>query len=249
MNKYIFLIFLFLASFVVRAQDEEFEVDPMLIELKAKILSSADSSAVPYANIILSRTHSGTITNGEGYFSLELLNIDSLEVTSVGFERTVLKIPSDYTGYEVLTFYMKPVLYNVGEVTVEGKAKELDYFEHGQPTDIKTELRGDAFNEKPKVLEAALSPASYLQYKFSKSEKSKREVRAAMADEEKWNAFSEIYNKEVIMDLTGLKEAYADTFMLWINSRNLLSYSANAYQVRSTVLENLPSFKQAYKLE
>ncbi len=249
MNKFIFLVCLLLASYVVHAQDEEYEVDPLLVELKAKILSSADSSAVPYANIILSRSHSGTITNGEGYFSIELLNIDSLEVTSVGYERTILKIPPYYTGYEILTFYMKPVLYNVGEVTVEGEAKELDYFDHGQPTDIKTELRGDAFNEKPKVLQAAKSPGSYLYYKFSKSEKSKREVRAAMADEEKWTAFSKVYNKEVIMDLTGLNEAYADTFMLWFNAKNLLSYSANSYQVRASVMENFPLFKQAYKLE
>ncbi len=249
MNKYLFFICLFFASFAVQAQDELYVVDPMLVELKAKILSSADSSAVPYANIINHRTHSGTITNNQGVFSLEMLNIDSLEITSVGFKPFILKIPSYYTGYELLTFYMEPVLYNVGEVTVEGEAKKLDYFEHGQPTDIKTELRGDAFNEKPKVLQAAVSPASYLYYKFSKSEKSKREVRAAMAQEEKWNAFSEIYNKEVIMDLTGLNEAYADTFMLWFNAKHLLSYSANSYQVRSTVLANFPSFKQAYKLE
>ena len=58
MNKFLFLICFIFISIVVNAQDEEFEVDPMLIELKAKILSSADSSAVPYANIILSRTHS-----------------------------------------------------------------------------------------------------------------------------------------------------------------------------------------------
>ena len=89
MKKYLFLAIFAVSIFSGYAQNEDFEVDPMLIELKAEILSVADSSGIPYANIILHRTHSGTITNGEGHFSLEMLNIDSLEVTSVGYEKTI----------------------------------------------------------------------------------------------------------------------------------------------------------------
>ena len=249
MNKYLLLIFLFLASFAVQAQDEEYEVDPMLIELKAKILSSADSSAVPYANIILHRTHSGTITNGEGYFSLELLNIDSLEVTSVGYERTILKIPSYYTGYEVLTYYMKPVMYNVGEVTVEGEAQKLDYFDHGQPTVIPPELRGDAYNEKPPLLAAFFTPMSYWQYHLSKREKRKRATREAMAIQKNWEMHSRNYNKEMVMKLTGLNEAYADTFMVWFNAQDVLPYTASEYQVRASIVEYFQVFKLDYDLE
>ena len=104
MYKYLLLLLIVLMSFSVWAQDENYPVDPMLIELKAKILSSSDSSAVPYANIINHRTHSGTITNGEGIFTLEMLNIDSLEVTSVGYKTFILKVPSYYTRYGMLTF-------------------------------------------------------------------------------------------------------------------------------------------------
>ncbi len=249
MNKYLLLIFLFLASFAVQAQDEEYEVDPMLIELKAKILSSADSSAVPYANIILHRTHSGTITNGEGYFTLELLNIDSLEVTSVGYERTILKIPSYYTGYELLTYYMKPVMYNVGEVTVEGEAQKLDYFQHGQPTEIDPELRGDAYNEKPPILAAFFTPMSYWQYHLSKREKRKRAAREAMAIQKNWEMHSKNYNKEMVMKLTGLNEAYADTFMMWFNAQDVLPYTASEYQVRASIVEYFQVFKLDYGIE
>ena len=86
MYKYLLALVIVLVCISAWAQDEDYPVDPMLIELKAKILSSADSSAVPYANIINHRTHSGTITNGEGIFTLEMLNIDSLEITSVGYK-------------------------------------------------------------------------------------------------------------------------------------------------------------------
>ena len=240
----LFFLFIFLG---VHAQESS--VDPILIELKARILSTADSSAVPYANIILHRTHSGTITNSDGYFSLEMLNIDSLEVTSVGFKKTILKIPSYYTGFETLTFYMEPVLYNVGEVTVQGKAQSLEYFDHGQPIDLAPELRGDAFNEKPPIIAAFFNPISFWQYHLSKREKEKREVREQMAIQKNWEMHSKNYNKEMVMKLTGFNEAYADTFMIWFNSKNVLPYTSNEYQVRESILLYSNIFKADYGLE
>jgi len=249
MQKILAILTLLLIFSGARAQDDSGLVDPILIELKAKLLSSADSSAIPYANIILHRTHSGTITNNDGYFSLEMLNIDSLEVTSVGYKKTILKIPSYYTGFETLTFYMEPVFYNVGEVTVEGEAQQLDYFEHGQPTDISPELRGDAFNEKPPVLAAFFNPISYWQYHLSKREKRKREVREAISLQKNWEMHSKNYNKEMVMKLTGLTEAYADTFMVWFNGQNVLPYTANEYQVRESIIQYSKLFKLDYGIE
>ncbi len=242
------LVFLSIAT-GIQAQDDTGMVDPILIELKAKLLSAADSSAIPYANIILHRTHSGTITNNDGYFSLEMLNIDSLEVTSVGYKKTILKIPSYYTGFETLTFYMEPVLYNVGEVTVEGEAQQLDYFDHGQPTEIAPELRGDAYNEKPPVLAAFFSPISFWQYHLSKREKRKREVREAISLQKNWEMHSKNYNKEMVMKLTGLNEAYADTFMVWFNGQDVLPYTSNEYQVRESIIQYSKLFKMDYGLE
>ena len=248
MIRYLLLLFFMIVFLVGQAQDEEYEVDPMLIELKAKILSVADSSGIPYANIILHRTHSGTITNGEGQFSLEMLNIDSLEVTSVGYEKTILKIPGYYAGFEVLTFYMQPVLYNVGEVVVEGKSQQLDYFDHGTPTELDPTLRGDAFNEKPPVLAAFFNPISYWQYHLSKKEKRKRKVREDMSVMRNWEVHSRNYNKEMVIKLTGLNEAYADTFMMWFNGQNVLPYTANEYQVRAAIVEKFEMFKLDYEL-
>ncbi len=249
MLKYLLIILLVLAVMQLKAQDEQEEVDPMLIELRAQILSVADSTPVPYANIVLHRTHSGTTTSSEGYFSMEMLNIDSLEVTSVGFQKTMLKIPSYYTGFETLTFYMLPVLYNVGEVTVAGKAKKLEFFEHGKPTSVPTELRGAAYNEKPHWLNAVFSPGSYWYYKLSKSEKRKREVREEMAITKNWEMHSKFYNKEMVMKLTGLNQAYADTFMVWFNAQHVLPYTTNEYQVREAIVQHYKLFKLDYGMK
>ncbi|WP_321371116.1 hypothetical protein [uncultured Draconibacterium sp.] len=248
MYKYLLALVFVLVCISAWAQDEDYPVDPMLIELKARILSSADSSAVPYANIINHRTHSGTITNGEGIFTLEMLNIDSLEITSVGYKPFILKVPSYYTGYEMLTFYMEPVLYNVGEVTVEGEAQQLDYFDHGNPTELDPTLRGDAFNEKPPIIAALVSPFSFAQY-YGKREKRKRKVREDMAIMKNWEMHSKNYNKEMVIKLTGLNEAYADTFMMWFNGQNVLPYTATEYQVRESIVQYYELFKLDYDLE
>ena len=231
-----------------RAQIDPLLIDPIIVRLKGRIVSAADSSAVPYANIINNRTHSGTITNANGYFSMEILNIDSLEATSVGYQKKIIRIPPDYNEQEILTFVMNPVNLLVGEVEVTGdKPKAAEGLGTGKPTDIPPELRGDAFNEKPPALSAIFNPISYWQYYLSRREKEKRDVREAMMLEKHWEMHSKNYNKEVVMKLTGLNEANADTFMVWFNAQNVLPYTATEYEVRTAITEYFEIYKRQKK--
>jgi hypothetical protein len=238
-----FLLLIF-ATTNVFAQDEE--IDPVLIKIKANILSLADSVPVPYANVLNMRTHGGTITNNGGYFTLEMLNIDSLVVTSIGYQRSVLKVPANYSGYTTLNFYIQPINYGVGEVRVEGEKPKVDLgFETGRTSEIAPELRGDAFNDSPPVLAAFFNPISYWQYYLSKKEKRKREVRKQLVIQKNWEMHSQNYNKEKVMMLTGLNEAAADSFMVWFNSQDILPYLSSEYQVRASVIE----FFHYYQIE
>jgi len=239
------LILLVATSFSGWSQNDDLLVDPILIRLKGRLVSSADSSAVPYANIINNRTHSGTTTNSDGYFTLEMLNIDSLVVSSVGYQKRVLRVPHNYNGQEVITFTIDPVNYAVGEVEVKGEKPGVDMgLGTGKPVDIAPELRGDAFNEKPPVLAALLNPVSFMQYYLSDRERRKRNVREAMALERNWEMHSKNYNKEVVMKLTGLNEAEADSFMIWFNAQNVLPYTATEYEVRASINYYFKIYKQ-----
>jgi hypothetical protein len=240
-----FLFFVF-ASFTGRAQDDSDLTDPILIKLQAKIISAGDSSPIPYANIINNRTHSGTITNREGNFTIEMLNIDSLVATSIGFERSIFKVPGNYTGYNTLIFVMLPSNYALREVRVEGDKPKVDLgFETGTASTISPELRGDAFNEAPPVLAAFFNPFSYWQYYLSKKEKRKREVRKEMIIQKNWEMHSQNYNKEKVMMLTGMNDQEADSFMIWFNSQDVLPYLSSEYQVRASIIE----FYHYYRIE
>jgi len=240
------LLFFVLASIVGRAQDDQDLIDPVLIKLQARIISAGDSSGVPYANIINYRTHGGTTTNSDGYFTIEMLNIDSLIVTSIGFEQKKIKVPANYTGYNSLTFIMLPSNYALREVLVEGDKPKVDLgFETGRASDISPELRGDAFNEAPPVLAAFFNPISYWQYYLSKKEKRKREVRKEMTIQKNWEMHSQNYNKEKVMMLTGMNDLEADSFMVWFNAQDVLPYLSSEYQVRASIIE----FFHYYRIE
>lgn len=245
MLKIRYIIFIFISVLCMNVQAQDDIIDPILIRLKARIISAADSSAVPYANIINNRTHSGTITNADGYFTLEMLNIDSLVVSSVGYEKTVFKVPRNYTGYGTVTYIMKPVNYGIGQVDVKGEKKDYDLgLDQGKPIDIAPELRGDAYNEKPPIIAALFNPISYWHYYLSRKEQQKRDVRDAMALERNWKMHSENYNKQVVMKLTGLNEAEADSFMVWFNAQEVLPYTATEYEVRASIVDYFEIYKR-----
>jgi hypothetical protein len=245
-----FIFFLLLIVSLQSFGQNDISVDPMLIRLQAKIISAGDSSAVPYANIVNNRTHSGTITNADGYFSLEMLNIDSLLVSSVGYQKSIIKVPYNYNGNSVLVFLLKPVNYSLGEVQVQGERQKVDLgFETGKPVDIAPELRGDAFNENPPILAALFNPISFWQYHLSKREKQKREVRKAMALERNWEMHSQNYNKEMVIFLTGMTEPQADTFMVWFNAQDVLPYTSSEYEVRASILDYFEVYKSEGRLK
>lgn len=221
------------------------EIDPMPVKLKGQVLSIEDESPVPFAFVMNFRTKVGVTTDEQGRFMMDMLNVDSLEISSLGFSKTTAKIPANYNEMNVLILYAKPVRFAIQEVKVQGEQQKVNM--EGVPpakkVDIDPQLRGDAYNEKPPVLAAFFNPASFLQYYISKSEREKRETRQAILTEKKWEVLSQIYKKELVMKLTGLNDEGADKLMLYINSKGLLSYMSTEYDVRATILEQYKLFK------
>ena len=248
--KFYILIIVLFSGFLVQAQ-EGWEVDPMPIRLKGLILSAADKSPVPYAHVINNRTHGGTITNATGNFTLDMLNVDTLNISSMGFLKEDFSIPADYHPDSVLILYLRPVTYAIPQVNVTGEkpSVEMDGISTGKPVDIDPKLRGDAFNERPPIIAAFFNPISYWTYFLSKSEKRKRAVREAMLTEKRWELHSENYNKEIVMKLTGLNDAEADTFMIWFNSQNILPYTSTEYEVRTAIKQYFQVYQSRKGME
>ncbi len=243
-KQFIFLV-LFLCSVRLFAQEVE-EVDPMPVKLKGQVLNLDDETPVPFAYILNFRTHSGVTADDQGRFTMDMLNVDSLAISSLGFSKVTVHIPLNYNEMNTLILYAKPIRFAIPEVNVKGERKKvnLDGVPMGKKLDIDPQLRGDAYNKKPSVLAAVVSPASFLQYHLSKSERDKRETRKAIVTEKQWETLSQFYNKELVMELTGMNELQADFFMMYINGKGLLSQVKTEYDVRDMIKTQYKLYKE-----
>lgn len=243
-QTFLFFLILFFCAGGLFAQDPE-DIDPMPVKLKGQVLSLGDNSPVAYAYVLNFRTHSGVTTDEQGRFTMDMLNIDSLAISSLSYTKMTFRIPANYNENTVQVFYLKPVRFALPEVQVAGQQRKpnMDGVPMGKKLDLDPQLRGNAFNEKPPVLAAFFNPISFLQYYTSKKEKEKREARKAIITEKHWEVLSQFYTKKLVMELTGLSEERADELMIYINSKGLLSHMSNEYDVRSTIRGQYNLFK------
>ncbi|MFA5330612.1 MAG: hypothetical protein WC384_22660 [Prolixibacteraceae bacterium] len=227
------------------AQNADDIIDPMPIRLKAQVLSLGDESPVPFAYVLNFRTHGGVTTDEQGRFTMDMLNVDSLSISSIGFTKTTVHIPANYNEMNVLILYAKPVRFELPQVDVSGEQKKVNMegVPIGKKMNIDPELRGDAYNKKPPVIAAVVSPASFLQYHLSKSEREKREARKAIVTEKQWEVLSQYYTKDLVIRLTGLGDSAADDFMMYINSKGLLSYMSTEYDIRNAIKEQFKIYR------
>jgi hypothetical protein len=242
-RKNIILLFLLLTSVQLIAQDVE-DIDPMPVKLKGVVLNLEDETPVPNATILNFRTHSTVITDELGRFTMGMLNIDSLSISSIGYSKTTAHIPANYNEMNVLVLYAKPIRYALPEVSVAGKKLKVDGLPTGKKVEVAPELRGDAYNKKPPIIAAVINPASYLQYFLSKSEKDKRETRKAIVSEKQWAFLSQFYNKPLVMEVTGLNEVQADLLMLYINSKDRFPEMTSDYAIRNIIKEEYENYKK-----
>jgi len=240
----VLLMIILFSAFQLRAQDSG-ELDPMPIKLKGQVLNLEDESPVPNAFILNFRTHTGVTADDQGKFMLDMLNIDSLSISSIGFTKTVVHIPANYNEMNVLILYAKPVRFSIPQVNVQGQQSKVNMegVPVGKKSKIDPQLRGDAYNKRPPVLAAVFNPVSYIQYYTSKREREKREARQAIVTEEHWAELSQIYTKKLVMELTGLNDSEADDLMIYINSKGLLSHMSTDYDVRETIKQQFKLFK------
>lgn len=244
-RKQVLFLFLFLSAFGLFAQDVD-EIDPLPIKLKGQILNLDDEMPVPFAFVLNYRTHSGVTTDDQGRFTMEMLNIDSLEISSLGFSKTIVRIPASYNEMNVLPLYAKPIRFALPEVKVEGEQLKvnMDGVPVGKKSNIDPQLRGDAYNSKPPVLAAVFNPLSFIQYYASKSERDKRETRKAIITEKQWEILSQYYKKELVMELTGLSDSAADDFMFYFNSKEVLNHTSTEYDVRNAIREQFKIYRE-----
>ncbi|MDA3929491.1 MAG: carboxypeptidase-like regulatory domain-containing protein [Prolixibacteraceae bacterium] len=240
LKAFILVLFLFWANFTF-AQS----IDLYVVNIRGMVTSADGGEPVAYAHIINPRAHGGTTTNADGMFSIQMLTEDTLTIRALGFVDEKLII-EEFPPKKLYKIVLKPVRILIDEVTV---TKDLEMrrrlgLPDPEPLNIPTELRGDAFNERPPWFAAFLSPISFVQYHTSKREKEKREVRKIIKNNEEWLTFSNYHNLDNIKRLTGLDDNEADKFMMYCNLNNKLPYFAGQIEIEFQIMDFYFKYKK-----
>lgn len=235
------ILFLLTAMLWGNAQN----MDLYLVNIRGTVVDQTTGEPIPYAHVINPNQHTGTTTNVDGLFSLNMLTEDTLLIKAVGYGDFKFHL-EEFPPLNHYNIKIKPVRFSIDEVTVEGEngLKEKLGLPDAKPLDIPVELRGSAFNEKPPWYAALVNPLSFAQYHLSKTEKGKRELRKTIKEGEEWNQYAIHFNLSNIKKLTGLDGKDADEFMMYCNLHNRLSYDATPMQVDFQIMDLFFKYKK-----
>jgi hypothetical protein len=88
---------------------------------KGKILSSETKSGIGYVNIAIAGKNTGTVSDGNGNFILDHLNVDendSIRFSMIGYKSRLLS--ADQFSYDSInTVYLDPMIYSIREVKIK----------------------------------------------------------------------------------------------------------------------------------
>jgi len=95
MRKYLLITF-FLLPFVAEAQFSSFR--DSVVQLYGVVMTADSLQPLPSVSVVVKGQNRGTITNGQGVFSIVVLKGDVIEFTSVGFKPKTVSIPHTLQG-------------------------------------------------------------------------------------------------------------------------------------------------------
>jgi len=199
---------------------------------------------MPVANAIVTnqRTKFTVNANQEGQFEIDALNTDSLEVSSLGYSKEIIPIPSDYTDSDILIVYARPIRYLLPDVSVKGNSLKLNL----KVEDIKISpyFRNDIMREKPAQEKAFQNQISILKIPLHGKSQPDRKTQGAKKADNQWAVVSKIYNIELVRELTGLNAAETDRFMMYLNSKKTFDQTITKEYASYIILEQFKLYRK-----
>lgn len=72
--------------------------DDELVQFSGVVVAADSIQPIPFANIIISNTRRGTVSDYYGYFSFVARKLDTIVFSAVGFKKDTFRIPDTITG-------------------------------------------------------------------------------------------------------------------------------------------------------
>lgn len=112
---YIFIACLFAFSLNGRSQEN---AQDSVVQLYGLVMTADSLVGIEGVSISVKGKGRGTITNGQGVFSIVVLKGDEIEFTHVGYEKSIAKIPRNLYGNEYEVIKLMVTDYNYLPATI-----------------------------------------------------------------------------------------------------------------------------------
>lgn len=201
-------------------------------EIAGQIVNKEDGEPVPFVHIVNRTIQQGTASDMDGRFSIEISENDTLHFSSVGFEELVFTASDTTLKKGYLTIALSPRVVELDQVDVfafknaaslKRHILSMEVPEKAEEIKIPGAYEGPRRPVKPGLdLSNGIGfsgPFSMIQGLFSKKAKEKREYRNVLEDYSRQKLIADKFNKELVEEVTGLKDHALDDFMIYCNQK------------------------------
>jgi hypothetical protein len=202
-----------------------------------------DETPVSKAIVSNQRTKETVTADMKGYFTINALNTDSLEISALGFSKQTISIPSNYSNSNILIIYASIFRFLLPDVNVNGSYQKPIL--KVEKIEVSPYFRNEFMEEKPAEEKAYQNQISFLKVPLYGKEQPSRKSRNSLKADKQWAAVSKIYNIELVKELTGLNPTEADIFMMFLNSKQLFNKMTTKENASFIILEQFTIYRKA----
>jgi hypothetical protein len=236
---FILILFLFFTDIQIFAQQSKENSDPPIY---GQVLNIEDKSPVVKAVVTNHRTKLTVTADYEGRFIIYGLNIDSLEINSIGFLKQVVPIPKNYSNSTFLVIYDIPLRYLLPDVRISGNYRKP--IVKVEKIEVSPYFRNEIMEERPAMEKSTQNQITFYKIPIDANGHIQKKLSDAIKNDQLWASTSKIYNIDLIKKLTGINTAEADRFMMYLNDKKVFDETISKEYVSYLILEQFKIYKQ-----
>lgn len=249
-----FTVFLMMLPDKGQSQENKYPLETM----RGRIVNARTKKPVAFAHVINKNTREGAITDTSGVFIIPAHRNDTLYIKSLSYFPYTLPI-SDSLVWQlrIPMIPLKEQVYELATLDLTGWGS-YQQFKYRVLHDI-TPAQNSKLEKNRKNLQKSIaaipktqeqssfslgSPISALYMAFSKEGKSARRLEAAVEQKRLFLQTYQKYNREIVGEITGLKDALLDSFIMATRPSEEFLYVSSEYEITVQILRDLDRFKK-----
>ena len=225
---------------------------PSIIQIDGVIVNKEDKRPVPFVHVLNLQSKSGTASNLEGRFSIQMQRQDSVIFSAIGFDKYLFMLDENSFGsrfdivveMNVNSFELETVDIFAYKDEYAFKNAILDLEVTNSKSNDRIELPGFYYGPRKEVKTSG-SPLTFLYNKTSKRAKEERKFDLLESEYEGWKKkVTTNYNPTFVQGVTGLEEDKVEDFMRFCKLGDSFIRLSTQYEIVVAINKCLVKFQK-----